>query len=234
MTDVRRMPLRILHTSDLHLALLGDKACHSLETIVALATKARVDLVAIAGDLFDHHRIGDSLVSFVAEQLRSLPAYVAILPGNHDCLVPGSAFERVELWKDCANVRVFRALEGETLDLPGLEVSVWGKPVESYESNIRPLAGIPQNQSRGKWHITVAHGHYASNDADSSRSLRITHDEIINSRQDYIALGHWPSFSCICSEPVISYYCGSPPVTNTVAIVDLAEETGVQVTPYSL
>ena len=234
MTDVRRMPLRILHTSDLHLALLGDKACHSLEAIVALAIKARVDLVAIAGDLFDHHRIGDSLVSFVTEQLRSLPAYVAILPGNHDCLVPGSVLERVELWKDCANVRVFRAPEGETLDLPGLEVSVWGKPIEAYESKVRPLAGIPQNQGKGKWHITVAHGHYANNDDDPSRILRITHDEVINSHQDYIALGHWPVFKCMCSEPVKSYYCGSPPITGTVAIVDLAEETGVQVTPYSL
>ena len=234
MTAFRKMPLRILHTSDLHLALLGDKACYCLEAIVTLATKAKVDLVVIAGDLFDHHRIGDNLVSFVTEQLRSLPVYVAILPGNHDCLGPGSVFEKTELWEDCTNVRIFRALEGETLDLPCLDAAVWGKPVESYESRIQPLAGIPNNQNKGQWYITVAHGHYAGDDADSSRYLRITHDEIVNSRQDYVALGHWPTFNCICNEPVKSYYCGSPPVTNTVAIVNFTEETGIQVTPYSL
>ena len=35
MVDSSRMPRRILHTSDLHLATLGDRACYSLEVLVA-------------------------------------------------------------------------------------------------------------------------------------------------------------------------------------------------------
>ena len=234
MVDVSRMQRRILHTSDVHLISLNDSACHNLEALVGLAIKTKVDLVIIAGDLFDHNRIDDNLVSFVAEQLQRLPVDVVILPGNHDCLVPGSAFERTDLWKNCANVRVFRSPYGETFDLPGLGVSVWGKCIDSYEGNIRPLAGIPQPQKNGWWHIAVAHGYYVGDEFPVFPSLHITQEEIITSGWDYIALGHLPTFRCVCNEQVKAYYSGSPSLSSAVAIVNLAEETGVQVTRCSL
>ncbi len=234
MADGSRMPRRVLHTSDLHLASLDDRACPSLEALVDLASKTKVDLVIIAGDLFDHNRVDDSLVSFVAEQLRRLPVWVAILPGNHDCLAPGSVFERADLWENCANVRVFRAPQGEMLDLPGLGVSLWGKSIDSYVSDFQPLAGIPQPQGNGQWHIAVAHGYYVGAEPPLFPSYHITQEEIATSGWDYIALGHLITFRCVCDGAVKAYYCGSPSLSGTVAIVDLAEGTGVQVTHRSL
>ena len=234
MVDGSRMQRRILHTSDLHLASLGDRACHSLEALVDLAIKTKVDLVIIAGDLFDHNKVDDGLVNFVAEQVQRLSAYVAILAGNHDCLAPGSAFRRAGLWKNCANVRVFRAPQGETLDLPSLGVSLWGKSIDSYEHDVRPLAGIPRPKGDGQWYIAVAHGYCVGAGPPVFRSYHITQEEIITSGWDYIALGHLITFECVCDEPVKAYYCGSPSLSGTVAIVDLAEETGVQVTCCSL
>ncbi len=235
MADGSRMPRRVLHTSDLHLVSLDDRACHNLEALVNLASKTKVDLVIVAGDLFDHNRVDDNLVSFVVEQLQRLPVYVAILPGNHDCLTPDSVFERVNLWRNCANVRVFRAPHGETIDLPGLGMSLWGKPNNSYDHDVRPLAGIPRPQENGQWHIAVAHGYYVGLGPPLFSSFHITQKEIVaSSGWDYIALGHVPTFNCICSEPVKAYYCGSPPLSGTVAIVDIDEDTGVQVTRYSL
>ncbi len=238
MVDGSRMRRRVLHTSDLHLESLGDKACHSLETVVSLAIKTKVDLVIVAGDLFDHNRVTESLISFVAEQLQRLPVYVAILPGNHDCLIPDAVFERADLWQNCTNVRVFRAPHGETIDLPDLGMSVWGKSHHSYEHDVRPLAGIPRPQGNGRWHIAVAHGYYVGVGPPLFPSYHISQEEISTPGWDYIALGHLPTFNCVCSEPVKAYYSGSPSlsgtVSGTVAIVDLAEETGVQVTRYSL
>ncbi len=234
MVDGSRMPRRVLHTSDLQLVSLDDKACHSLEAVVNLAIKVKVDLVIVAGDLFDSNRVNDNLVSFVVEQLKSLPVYVAILPGNHDCLTLGSVFDRAGFWQNCANVRVFRAPRGETLDLPDLGVSVWGKPIVSYEGNDRPLAGIPRPQRNERWHIAVAHGYCIGVEPRVFPSYHITQEEIVTSGWDYIALGHWPIFRCVCNEPVKAYYCDSPSISATVNIVDLAEEAGVQVTRYSL
>lgn len=234
MVDGSRSRRRVLHTSDLHLASLGDRACHSLEAVVNLAIRDKVDLVIVAGDLFDHNRVADSLVSFAVEQLRRLPMPVAILPGNHDCLTPGSVFERADLWQKGANVRVFRSPQGETLDLPGLGLSLWGKAHDSYDHDVLPLAGIPRPQRNGSWHIAVAHGYYVSAAPPLLPSYHITQQEIVTSGWDYIALGHSVSFSCVGTEAVQAYYSGSPSVSGTVAIVDLAEETGVQVSRYLL
>jgi DNA repair exonuclease SbcCD nuclease subunit len=234
MADGSRMSRRILHTSDLHLLSLGDKACDSLEALIDLASQSKVDLIIIAGDLFDHNRVADNLVSFTAEQLQRLPIDVAILPGNHDCLVPGSAFERAELWENCTNVRVFRAPHGGILDLPGLGISLWGKSMDSYVHDVQPLAGIPQPQKNGQWHIAVAHGYYVDSEPALFPSYHITQKEITTLGWDYIALGHVVAFRCVSNEPVKAYYSGSPSISNTVAIVDLSDETGVQVTPYSI
>lgn len=229
MTDGKRSHLRIMHTSDLHLDFLGDQGCDCLEVLVGLAIKNKVDLVIIAGDLFDHNRVDDDLVSFVGGQLERLSVPTIILPGNHDCLVPGSVFERAERWRGCANVRILGAPQGETLDLPELGVSLWGKSFNSHDGNVRPLAGIPRPQENGHWHIAVAHGYYVSSKLPLFPSYHISLEEIVTSGWDYIALGHIPVFRCICSEPVKAYYCGSPPLTGTVALVELAEQTGVQV-----
>ncbi len=229
-----RMPRRVLHTSDLHLEDFNDRAWYSLEALVNLAGKAKVDLIAVAGDFFDSNRVSDNLVSLVVEQLRSLSAYTVIVPGNHDCLVPGSVYNRVELWKDAGNVRIFKAPQGETMDLPGLGISVWGKPITSYDGDAQPLSGISRPQGNTEWHIAVAHGYYIHPQARLWASFHITREEIIASGQDYIALGDAHGYSCISNGPVKACYCGSPPLSGTVAIVDLAEETGVQVIPYEL
>ncbi|MBA7626591.1 3',5'-cyclic adenosine monophosphate phosphodiesterase CpdA [subsurface metagenome] len=236
MADVGRVRWRILHTSDVHLSSLGDRACHSLEAIVNLAIKTEVDLVIIAGDFFDDNRVDDNLVSFVVEQLGRLSVPTFILPGNHDPLVPESVYHRVELWQDAGNIRIFQAPQGETFTLPGL--SVWGKPIVSHTGDLRPLAGIPPPQGKGQWHIAVAHGYYYVDTGPAVfPSFHITHKEIVSSGRDYIALGHCPTFRCVCDAPVKACYCDSPSWASSygaVNIVDLIEGTGVQVSCCSL
>ncbi|MBM2824912.1 MAG: hypothetical protein HW402_576 [Dehalococcoidales bacterium] len=227
---------RLLHTSDLHLLSLGDNACVGLEALVNLAMKMKVDMVIVAGDLFDHNRVDDKLVGFTVEQLRRMAIETIILPGNHDCLVPGSVYEREELaalWNGAPNVQIMRAAQGETLDFPRLDISVWGKANDSYDNDMRPLAGLPEPDDDRRWHIAVAHGYYSGSEVEPYHGFTISRDEIVSSRQDYIALGHWPVFRCVCSEPVKAYYCDSPSMAGTVNIVDLGGN-GVEVTRYTL
>ncbi|UCB44099.1 MAG: DNA repair exonuclease [Dehalococcoidales bacterium] len=228
----RRRKRRILHTSDLHLDRIEDKACDSLTAIVNLAISERVDMVIIAGDLFDHNRVENDLVSFVVKQLRRLPVPVVILPGNHDCLVPGSVYEQAE-FRDSVDIHVIGAPQGETLDLPELEVSIWGKCIDSYDADVLPLEGIPQPQGNGRWHVAIAHGYYVDKEPPLFYSYHISHKEVIDSGRDYIALGHLPMFRGVCFEPV-AYYSGSPSMSGSVALVELDEEAGVQVTQCML
>jgi exonuclease SbcD len=224
---------RILHTSDLHLDEPGKDARDSLEAVVGLAIERSVDLVIIAGDLFDHGRIEDELVGFTVAQLHRLPMPVVVLPGNHDCLIPDSVFERADFRENDGNIHLITSPEGETLELPGLGVSVWGKCIDSHD-DVRPLEGIPPPDGDRQWNVAVAHGYYVSTNPPLFPSYHITRDEIVASDRDYIALGHIPVFRCICHEPVVAYYCGSPSVSGTVALVELDDKTGVQVTPVEL
>ncbi len=227
-----RQRRRILHTSDLHLERVGDKACDSLAAVVDLAIAQNVELVIIAGDLFDHNRVESRLVNFVVEQLRRLPVPVIILPGNHDCLVPGSVYEDVG-FQHSDNIHLFTSPQGETMNLPELEVSVWGKCINSYDYDVLPFEGMPQPEQNGWWNIAVGHGYYVDGDAAVFPSYHIYPEEVVDSGWDYIALGHLPTFQGVCLEPV-TYYCGSPVMLGSVALVDLDEAAGVKVTQYML
>jgi DNA repair exonuclease SbcCD nuclease subunit len=224
---------RILHTSDLHLAFPDDNACQSLQGVVNLAIKSRVDILLVAGDLFDHNRVEDSLLEFVKEQFRRLPIPVVVLPGNHDCLVPGGVFSKSGFWQDCRNIHVFRETQGETLDLPHLNVSIWGKPIDTYMGDVHPLEDIPAAGNDDAWNIAMAHGYFVDTESPIHPSYHITEAEIEKADRDYIALGHVPVFRCVCDNPV-AYYAGSPSMFGTAALVTLSEKTGVQVTRCTL
>ena len=97
MEHQRRRALKILHTADVHLDCDSYGKAeqrqahrtlyhHCFETIIARAIAAEVDVLLIAGDLFDHNRVPDETIAFAQEQLRRLQRPVVILPGNHDCL----------------------------------------------------------------------------------------------------------------------------------------------------
>ena len=227
-----RSSRRILHTSDVHMTSLGDKACQSLEAMVSLAIKSGVDLFVIAGDFFDHNRVDDALVNFAVEQLRRLPIEAVILPGNHDCLVPESVYNREKLWEGAENILVMREPDGEILELPHRGISLWGRSIDSYASGIEPMGEIPQPRQNGHWHIAIAHGYYVYSESPFFPSLPITYEEVASSGWDYVALGHWPVFRCVCEEGVKAYYCDSPSwafPNSTVNIVDFTEDGGVQV-----
>ena len=113
-------------------------------------------------------------------------------------------------------------------------MSLWGKAIDSYEQDVHPLAGMPQPEKNGQWHIAVAHGYYVSAKPALFPSYNITQEEIVTPGWDYVALGHVITFKCVCNDPVKAYYCGSPSVFDTVAVVDLKDETGAQVTRCSL
>jgi DNA repair exonuclease SbcCD nuclease subunit len=223
----------MLHTSDLHLESLEDRSFHDFTSLIVAARQTKADLVVIAGDLFDSQRVKDNLIHFVVEELRNLAAQVVILPGNHDCLTPASAYGRSTIWEDWPNIKIFRSPGGETVRYPDLKMTLWGKAVTSYDEEIAPLEGIPRPEGNGSWNIAVAHGFYIGDDPPYSPSYQITRQEIMGSGWDYIALGHVPVFNVICDEPVMACYSGSPQTSGGFLLVNLCEETGIKLSRYS-
>ena len=114
-----RRPLRILHTADVHLDSDGygnaeQQAAHQARgrhvwsRIIDRALEDQVDLLLIAGDLFDHNRVADETVAFVRGELGRLRQPVVILPGNHDALYTNSIYDRHDFTAGASHVHVIR------------------------------------------------------------------------------------------------------------------------------
>jgi DNA repair exonuclease SbcCD nuclease subunit len=103
--------LRLLHLADVHLgarhADLGEAAAAQRErqfaafrAAVELAIAEKVDVVLIAGDLFDSNTQPRRSVERVAEELRRLAAArirTVIIPGTHDCYDRSSIYRTYDL-----------------------------------------------------------------------------------------------------------------------------------------
>lgn len=232
----RKKSIRILHTSDIHLGeynpvntgAIGARAQRALKALVDLSLQNKTDLVIIAGDLFDHNRVDATIVESTLRELNRALVPVVVLPGNHDCLIENSVYRRTYFSKLASNVHIFTALEGEIFSFPELALDIWGKPLNSYGSNLHPMADIAP-RGREQWQIAVAHGTYVGALTDQLWSFQISDEEIVQSRRDYVALGHAAAFRCVHNGPVKAFYSGSVSEMGTVAIVDLLDGTGVQV-----
>ena len=166
----RRRPLRVLHTADVHLdgdtygtaeaqAAQRERGRRVFQRIVDLALAEEVDLLLIAGDLFDHNRVPDETVAFVQTELQRLRQPVVILPGNHDSLYANALHDRHDLAAGARHVHVIRRLDGETIELPELDAVVWGRAMEEHEPAFQPLAHIPRRDDR-RWCLAMAHGFF--------------------------------------------------------------------------
>lgn len=228
-----RKTLRVLHTSDLHLGNYGEKDRQILDSTIEAIPEHGADMLIIAGDLFDHNRVDEDLVRYAAERLEGAPCPVFIIAGNHDCLVPGSIFDRFEFWQDCSNIRIFRGADGEIVHLPQLGAMLWGKSIDYDDRDVYPLEGMPLPEVNGNWNIAIAHGYYVGKNPVLFPSYHIYEEDIAGMEWDYIALGHVPTFKCLNTNPM-TYYSGSPSFSKTAALVQLSEETGVTVTECEL
>ena len=127
--------MRVLHAADLPLdsafaALSADRARQRrresreiLNTLAQLAQREQVDLVLLAGDLFDGERVYPETVEQLKSALENMTCPVFISPGNHDPYTKNSPYAKEE-WPE--NVHIFRAEELTAVPIPTLNCVVYG------------------------------------------------------------------------------------------------------------
>jgi hypothetical protein len=245
-----RRPLRVLHTADIHLGSDGygnpeEQAAHAarvrqvLQGIVDCALTDRVDLLLIAGDLFDHDRVPDETIAFVRSELDRLRQPVVILPGNHDRLRPKAIYDRHDFSSGASHVHVIRRLDGEVIEFADLEAIVWGRAMEEHEPAFQPLAHIPA-RADGRWCIALGHGFFYPERQRPERSSPIFADEIRATGWDYVALGHHHHRIDVSQGRVAAHYAGAPGSQDgagphgTVLRVDLLGDGDIRVEPRPL
>ncbi|HVG76861.1 MAG TPA: DNA repair exonuclease [Patescibacteria group bacterium] len=245
-----RRSLRVLHTADVHLdgdvggtleqqAAYRERGRRVLQRIVDRALDDEVDLLLIAGDLFDHNRVPDATIAFVRGELDRLRQPVVILPGNHDALYSKSIYDRHDFSAGAPHVHVIRQRDGETLDFPELQVSVWGRAMEEHVSTFQPLGNIPRPDDR-RWSIAMGHGFFYPERQRPDRSSPIFAEEIRDAGWDYFALGHHHLRTDVSQGRVAAHYPGAPleggsgHADGALLRIDFSADDGIRVSPRRL
>ena len=186
---------KFIHAADFHLdsafgALTARQAVarrrESREVAARLANYVNshgIDLVLLAGDLFDSGSAFRETGEQLAEALGRMGAQVCIAPGNHDWYGPGSPWQTVN-WPE--NVHIFAENRLTALELPQWNAVVHGAAFTGPEQAAGFLAGFTA-PADGKVHLGLLHGEL---DPAEGRYDPIRREEVAASGLAYLALGH--------------------------------------------
>ena len=229
--------LIVVHSSDLHVdhdytaRIHGGDGAAGLACVLNAARAIAADVVILAGDTFDSHRVPQSLIERAAAVMSDAQLPIVLLPGNHDPAVGegiyfGGALGAVK------NLHIIGVTHEEAIVFDRLSLEVWGRPHRDYDDMIPFEMARGGRQRRTRWQIATAHGHYepAPDRSIGPRPSWLIGDaELAATGADYVALGHWNRAIRVGNGSVPAYYSGSPEYAGTMNVVTMSEEKGVTV-----
>ena len=189
------MSVKIVHAADFHLdsafgALTGEQAKlrrregrELLERLSNYVNQNGVDIVLLAGDLFDGEATYRETVEVLRDALGSMAAQVFIAPGNHDYYSAKSPYATL-VWPE--NVHIFKSRDVERVELPEHSCAVYGAAFTDAAQERSLLDGFSAPDD-GLTHLMVLHGDL---NAAEARYSPLTKEQIAASNLDYLALGH--------------------------------------------
>jgi exonuclease SbcD len=241
-----------LHTADLHLSRpfgflppqLAEERRRdqrkALTRIADLALERDVELILVAGDLFDSPDPDPTDLEVMTKDLsRLLDAgkHIFAIPGNHDYVSANS------FWRQMPgeNLHVFLEPEWSTviLDDPGISIS--GAAFDRTKSERRAFEGLDLSDDMPS--IVLAHASYELFEGQVERYHPFSAAEISGVPASYIALGHYHRFNRISADGTTACYPGTPegisfdsPETEDrfVVIGQLGDDGGVEIEPVQV
>ena len=225
---VTNSQLKLLHCADLHLdAVLGDSVNASqlnllskeeqtklrdapllaLEKISELAISKKVNIVIIAGDIFNRRdgvssdiRTRSAFTNFLrALSDNSIQIYIAL--GNHDPL--GTISDLSAPWPDSVHLFSSRAPETHKIKIDGLDVAIHGVSYQNNEES-RNLAELFPAKIVNSMNIGVLHTNVGGNENHSNYAP--ANLETLKAKgYNYFALGHIHKRAVLSEHPLVAY-----------------------------
>lgn len=195
------MRFSFLHAADLHIdsplrgldayegapvARLRGATRQALVALVDLAIDRTVDLVLLAGDIYDGDWADFRTGLFFREQMLRLVragVRVFVVKGNHD-----AESQITRQLPEVEGVHVFSSLKSETLDLPELGAAIHGRsfPNRAVPEDLVPLYPPPLP---GRFNIGLLHTSLTGREGHDPYAPT-TPDMLAAKGYDYFALGH--------------------------------------------
>ena len=187
-------PIKFIHCADIHIgkrsrylgalsAVRQSEILLTLERICNLATSENVQLLLIAGDLFDSNNVEKELIERTFSILGAItPIKVVIAAGNHDPLNSVSVYRSERLPE---NVFILNT-EASAFEFDDIRTCIYGYSFSEVYTKSEPKFSISP-KADGYNNILLLHADTAS---PNSVYNGISPEFITSSGMDYIALGH--------------------------------------------
>lgn len=209
--------VKVLHCGDMHfdtpfkelnskLSIISkEELLEVLSTIINICKNNSVDILLMAGDIFDNLTVNKKTLVFIRESLESIEnVKVFISPGNHDPYNTNSFYKMIDWPK---NVHVFKDIM-EKVYIEELDTIVWGAAFNKphiTKSLLKEVKGEGNSIN-----LMVLHGEISQSEGGNVYNP-ITLSDIGECGVDYLALGHRHSYTGILRERNTCYaYCGCP------------------------
>lgn len=211
---------RLLHTADWQIGRqygsfdpedavpLAEARFAAVERLAALARAEAVDLVVVAGDVFDAQTVSARTVRRLFNALEAFAGPWIMIPGNHDAALAES------VWTQAARLgalppNLHLAQEPRTLELPALRLALLCAPLTQRHTHADLTEWFDHAATpAGFWRVGVAHGAVQgllAEDIDSANP--IAPDRARRARLDYLALGDWHGTRRVDER---TWYSGTP------------------------
>lgn len=186
--------MKILHTADIHLREYEDDRWKTLQKLIDIGKKEKIDIFVISGDLFDKGIDAENLRPKIRKIFSDTGLKIVLIPGNHDsdCYASGMYFgEEVTILTD--------------LKLPSKhgDINIWGIPFEPIkgEKILNKLHSLSNNLLHDKKNILLYHGELLDaffsrrdfGDEGEERYMPIKISYFKDLKIDYVLAGHFHS-----------------------------------------
>ncbi|MEZ5560046.1 MAG: metallophosphoesterase [Pseudomonadales bacterium] len=232
--------MKLLHSADWQLGLRlnfvgGEQAARlraqrfdTVRRLAAVARERAVDVVVVAGDVFDDNGVGADSIQQARDALREFGDIpVVLLPGNHDPATPDSALARLGELPGAVHVAAAR------VPIRLAAGDIYPCPLTSRHTFDDPAHWLPQHEQHDRVRVVVAHGGALQFSEAVETPNRLDVQGVLARGYDYVALGDWHGTFAVNER---AWYSGAPEATRfkekrpgNVLLVEIAEPGAVPV-----
>lgn len=158
----------------------------SFQNIINYCSEEDIDLILMAGDLFESWQVSDSLFDMVKDGFERIPnTKVIISAGNHDPATSDSLYKKKNYWSD--NVYILEN-QFHSIVFHDIQAEVWGASFSSPYVHTS-IFGEVSPQQPDYIQLGVIHGTLTTGN-QSSEYNPVSNTSIETSGLEYLALGH--------------------------------------------
>lgn len=211
--------MKLLHTADWQIggvfgqfdqeaaSFLATARTDSVKALATLALERAVDVVVVAGDVFDQQDVPGHVIRRMFSAMEAYKGRWLLIPGNHDAALVESVWTRAAKLK-CIPQNVTVATKPQTVVFDDLKLALLCAPLTQRHTFEDTTAFFDTEETpEGYFRVGLAHGAVEGilpEDIDSPNPIARTRAQ--TARLDYLALGDWHGTKSVNSR---TWYSGT-------------------------